>query len=383
MLLAFHAQSDGHAPTDFLLAFIPMSIGLLYSLTFLSLTLYHFCRSRAVKPVVTNEISALQILIALYVGFWSLKHFLVCIILGVLFFELDHRVPVDVKVLDFVQSLIGSTASKLLYVVILFRIYFTFKDTIHKLSRCAFTVYLMLLLLAWSIDVVADVLVLLHRESIFIALYAVAVSLQIALGLIFIYQFNHRLFQLILSQSEWSYHYGSTTKGSPPQNSLKSQSGATYSASNSMAQSAPNSAHGTPTPMPTATRLDRSDSLLLNPKQLSLLDIITKNSLLASTAIIAYDIFIILYVALELYPYELAGTRTLIALFYVQSAASFIEIFSIYLTFNWSASGYSKCCKCCHNECLKCCRDIAKRKIAKHCRHHSVYSIPLEDTDLI
>ena len=410
-------------------------MGLFYCCTFLALCIYRFCTSRV---IVTNEIYVLQFLISLYVGFWTLKHLFVCTILALLYNEVDHRIPIDTETLDFLQRLCSSIATKLLYVIILLRIYYTFKETIHKLSNHSFVSYLVLLVIAWAIDVVGDILVVLHRHSIFHFLYAVAVSIQIALGIVFIYQFNHRLFQLILAQSNYDYHYGSTTKGfergfegftiSPPQHSVEGQNEG-ISASNSIARSvtaspsnsaanslvpAPNSipqfvpnssarsamssatssvmstAKSTAQSKSTSTLLnriiaekDRADSLLLNPKQVSLLDIITKNSLLASTAIIAYDIFIILYVALELIPFTSISTHTMIVLFYVQSVASFIEMLCIYLTFNWGGTVYTKCCGCCHTECLKCCRNVAKRKIARHCRHHSVYSIPLGDTELL
>eukprot|EP01084_Bolivina_argentea_P228621 386098_1 len=335
--------------------FIVLSIGFIYCCIFLILCIYHFCIS---TTILTNEISVLQFLIGLYVGFWTLKYLFATTYVGLLYYDEINNNEQDI--IQFTQRICGGIATKLLYVIIIIRVYYTFKDTIYKLDLNVFFIYFSLLFVSWIIDLIADIYVVILKYHIFNLFYGLQSIMELTLGIVFIYQFNHRLFQLICSQSSYDFHYGSA----------RNNNGTTH------------------TPYTTSTVANKNnnvisdmmhkDSLILNPKQISFLHIITKNTLLATTAIISYDIFIITCSILELHPYDI--TNLMVPLHFIQIFATFIEMLCIYLTFNWSENTYNICCKYCHKHCQKCCRQIAKNKIKGK---HSRYEYRLSDTELI
>ena len=355
------------ADLNFLLVFIALAIGFIYCCIFLTLCIYHFCIS---TTILTNEISVLQLMISCYCGFWTLKYLFSSTFVALLYFEMnDHNEQVTI---NFIQRVCSGISTKLLYVIIILRVYYTFKDTLYRLRVKLCIIYFILLFIAWIIDIFIDIYVVLLDIHLFNIFYALLSLMEVILGIVFIYQFNHRLFQLILSQSSYDFHYGSPriTHRDNTHNNHTSNISSFSLMRSKPGQNGQNEQKEQNEQNEQHHQHQSDDSLLLNAKQISLLDIITKNTILASTAIISYDIFVITYIVIELHPsYDIINV--MVPVYYLQITATFIEMLCVYFTFNWSKKSYGFCCDSGHKCCIKCCRLIVKRKLRTHSRHDS------------
>ena len=266
----------------------------IYSLIFLIMIIFKFYCIVNDSKIKRVQIVSITYIFCIFMGFsFRLIEFITQQILLSLGFYL------------FVQ--IGMTC---LYILVLMRLYHTFKDTQYKLSKCSLTMHPILLIISNILTIIASIVDYLDMYPYnFIALSLASFLYMFGMSHLS-YHFSHSLFLFVLN-------------------------------------------------------IDENKSGTLGLRQQRYIKTIVKQTILANWINFAGFLFAIAFVGLSLIDPNRKSVLLVMIRSQIMAISNFIIILCTYLSFTVNGKLYRKICGCCHSQCYKLCKSRASKRILK------------------
>eukprot|EP01083_Nonionella_stella_P020261 56162_1 len=307
----------------FMLLLIPCSRGRPYSLAYL-------------KPIQKYG-SIACVLLSILCSLFDIAH-----IESSIHVELDF----DSTSITVMADVAFFSSSLLLYIIFFHRISEAFHNTAYELSR-RYTVFLWIIMSIYCIHILIYVLLIATHQYTDITYYAIFMSMEFIISIALLVGFVYKLREVILMQVDAALY-------EIVPDPIEQQALYSFIELTSMSHGSMSGQRST---------IDSSE-FKLDSKQVDMITLITKMTLLSIIAIVGAEMFwisIMIVVAecdvdcdvplMEGYIYGLRA--------FLLTVKSIV----LYLSFDFNASIYSKWCKLCHMACYQCCASRMEKAI--------------------